>query len=80
MKLRMGTMVYKKKKRKKTEKKNTVAIEMGGGAAVGRPRLICKWKETEIEFYVQIELAIFFSQIAARREEVAAADEREISR
>jgi len=53
---------------------------MGGGTVVGRPRLICKWKGTEIEFYVRIELAIFFSQIAARREEVVAADEREISR
>lgn len=46
---------------------------MGGGAVVGRPRLICKWKGTEIEFYVRIELAIFFSQIVARREEVVAA-------
>ncbi|KYM83118.1 hypothetical protein ALC53_06384 [Atta colombica] len=53
---------------------------MGGGTVVGRPWLICKWKGTEIEFYVRIELAIFFSQIAARREEVVAADEREISR
>jgi len=53
---------------------------MGGSAVVGRLRLICKWKGTEIEFYVRIELAIFFSQIAARREEVAAANEREISR
>lgn len=52
---------------------------MGGCAVVGRPRLICKWKGTEIEFYVRIELAIFFSQIVTRREEVAAADEREIS-
>jgi len=64
---------------KKIERKNTEAIEMGGGTVVGRPRLICKWKGTEIEFYVRIELAIFFSQIAARREEVVAADEREIS-
>lgn len=54
--------------------------EKNRGAMVGRPRLICKWKGTEIEFYVRIELAIFFSQIAARREEVAAADERKISR
>lgn len=51
-----------------------------GRGAVWWSRLICKWKGTEIEFYVRIELAIFFSQIAARREEVVAADEREISR
>lgn len=49
----------------------------GGGE---RLQLICKWKGTEIEFYVRIELAIFFSRIEAKREEVAAADEREISR
>lgn len=45
-----------------------------------RLRLICKWKGTEIEFYVRIELAIFFSRIEAKREEVVAADERKISR
>lgn len=71
--------IERERRYKKKREKNTEAIEMGGGAVVERPRLICKWKGTEIEFYVRIELAIFFSQIAARREEVAVADEREIS-
>lgn len=71
--------------KKKREEKQRQQRRWRGGARrgwVGRPQLICKWKGTEIEFYVRIELAIFFSQIVARREEVAAAraDEREISR
>jgi len=35
--------------------------------ATERPRLICKWKGTEIEFYVRIEPAIFFSRLWWRK-------------
>lgn len=52
--------LHVKEMRVRSEKENMMRREE---RERGRPRLICKWKGTEIEFYVRIELAIFFSRV-----------------